>query len=73
MEVLDTAESHAVHVDAKKTIDNSEQPSSSGSLIVASATPPNGEFTLEDETAVDSYSAPQTPKYVASNGLSFSR
>eukprot|EP00892_Ulva_mutabilis_P004390 jgi/Ulvmu1/2322/UM013_0170.1 len=72
MEVLDAAPSHGVHLDAKNAIGNSENPSSSGSLIVASATPPNGQFSLGDEAAVDSYSAPRTPKYVASNGLSFS-
>lgn len=73
MEVLDTARSHGAHLDAKGSIENGLHTSSTGSLIIASAAQPDGEFNLGGETGVDSSSTPQATKYVASNGLSFSR
>lgn len=73
MDVLDTARSHGARLDAKSNIEVSEQPSSSESLIIASEPQLAGEFSNHHGTAVDSSSTGQAPKFVATNGLSFSR
>lgn len=73
MDVLDTARSHGVRLDAKSNIEISDQPSSSESFIIASEAQPDGEFSQQHGTAVDSSSTGQARKFVATNGLSFSR
>lgn len=72
MDLLDSAPSHSAQLDAKARIEVGDQPSSSESLIVASATRLEDEFRDQDGAAVDS-GPTRAAKFVASNGLSFSR
>lgn len=72
MEVLDKAQSHGAHFDAKSNVDASDHASSSESLIVASEAQPDFDRSYHDAAAVDS-STRQAPRLTASNGLSFSR